>query len=622
MISRKKRLFSAFLALLLLFGTLLSVPVSAKESYSDEALRTELSLLADQWDLESRSADADALRDTLRLAALSPRLKSLYDSYGDAVSLPTPDGVAKRICAFLAAYYTPGAYYVEGALYEEAVLQMMVRCYRAALNEAAWKARAEKVNDPEWRELLEQHSPDAFLLTLAEEQYERAYVKDTKYRPFAEAAGDVLQTLEQKYGDTVKKEPEKITDYAVRSYCSALSDTYASFYNPEEELERQKQNAKGFVGIGVTMRRYADGRAQVLFVNPSSPAEEAGVKSGDLLTAVDGVPLTAENADSVLSTLVGIRGSSVSLTLDRNGTSLTVSCVRNDVTNVTVIAELLEGEDCKIGYIRLTRFTESTYSQFKAAVESLREKGAEGFLFDVRDNPGGMLNSVLDVLAYVLPVSCTAVPDGTLVRLKYHSESERLSGKDRDGKDSDPHEITEPILVLCNENTASAGELFVSTLLDWNVATVIGTPTFGKGMGQEGVLLTGRDSLGGCHYGTPLTDGAFTVLGARLFLSTFYYSPPISANYDGSGITPAKIVALEEEWQSTSLYLLPRIHDKVLGQAVKDMSQTLHSAVDTVTVTILVLSVSAAVLLVGTLTVLLVAYVRKTKGHYPRSTNR
>ena len=630
MLSRKKRLFSAFLALFLLLGSLLSVPLRAAqtEEYSDTALRGELSRLADAWDGEGRANDAEALRQALLLPEFSPRLKAIFDihassSPSDAV---TPDAVAVRTAEILRTYYTPGAYLTDGKLYGEAALQMLERCYRTAWNEEVWRnVTLPPAPTEEWEQILKNNPPDMFLVTLVEEEYWESYVKSEDFVSFPRAASFVEAYLQEHYREAVISAPERLTDYLIRSYCKYLSDTYASFYNPEEELERQKQNARGFVGVGITMRRRSDGRAQVLFVNPGSPASEAGILGGDILTAVDGVVLTPENANDVLSHLMGERGTSVSLTFERKGTVRTVSCVRNDVENVTVIAELLAGEDCKIGYVRLTRFTESTYPQFKAAVESLRERGAEGFLFDVRDNPGGMLNSVLDVLAYILPPSCTAVPDGTLVRLKYRDESERLSGRDKNGEDSDPHEITEPITVLCNENTASAGELFVSTLLDWNVADVIGSQTFGKGMGQEGVLLTGRDAMGGCHYGTSVTDGAFTVQGARLFLSTFYYSPPLSANYDGRGITPQKTVELAEEWKGTSLYLLPRIHDKVLGQAVKDMSLTveaLNSSVDTSTVVIIVLSASAAVLLVGTLTVLLIAYGRKTGGRYQRSKNR
>ena len=385
MILQKKRVFSAFLALLLLLGSLLSLPVGAAETYSDTALRSELSLLADEWETQSRSKDAAALRRTLTLAALSPRLEALYDTYPSA---PSPDTVANKVAELVAAYYTPGAYLTDGSLHEESALQMLVRCYRAALNEAAWQNAAREAEAPEWREFLESTPLDAFLITLAEEQYERVYVKEGKYRPFAECAPEILAYLQENVQSTLQTDPDRLSDYAVRGYSRALGDAYARFYNPEEELERQKQNASDFVGIGVTMRRMEDGRAQVLYVNPDSPASLAGIKGGDLLTAVNGVTLTAENSDAVLDTLSGERGTSVSLTLERDGTPFSVTCIRNDVENVTVIAELLEGEACKIGYIRLTRFTETTYAQFKAAVEGLRERGAEGFLFDVRDNPG------------------------------------------------------------------------------------------------------------------------------------------------------------------------------------------------------------------------------------------
>ena len=274
------------------------------------------------------------------------------------------------------------------------------------------------------------------------------------------------------------------------------------------------------------------------------------------MIAVEGEDIASIGSQGTINRIRGEIGTSVNLTLSRDGVPYTVSVTREEVVEVTASGKMLEGN---IGYIKITSFDDTTYAQFVSAHRTLSEAGAESFVFDVRTTPGGALNSVVAILEYIQP-------DGDICHMRYKN-----TGNNRTIKgiaDVDPtymgregrvyyenHKIDLPMTVLANENTASAGELFTSTLRDRLSVEVIGAVTYGKGVGQSGGNVT--------------SDGSFVML------TYFYYDPPTSGNYNGVGITPDQAVALSPEAAKKNLNLLTPEEDAQLQAALSYLKGTM-----------------------------------------------
>jgi carboxyl-terminal processing protease len=233
----------------------------------------------------------------------------------------------------------------------------------------------------------------------------------------------------------------------------------------------------------------------------------------------------------------GEAGSAVVLSVLRGDTALTLTAVRANYSPQTVYAEAVMQDGQLFGYVRIVEFlsVQTTYNQFKNAVDGLIAQNVQGFIFDVRDNSGGDLNAILYILDYLLP-------EGPLVHMYYAGREKPVTYS------SDASEIDLPMVVLANENTASAAELFTSALRDYEKAEVIGKKTFGKGCGQSGTMFS---------------DGSVA------FITTFLYNPPYSEGYDGIGIYPDHEVTLAEEWTNKNLFLVPHEEDAQLMKAVE-----------------------------------------------------
>ena len=275
------------------------------------------------------------------------------------------------------------------------------------------------------------------------------------------------------------------------------------------------------------------------------PASKADLKAGDIIVAIDGQDVLTLGYEVAVDMVKGEIGSSADFTVLRGEETLNVTVIRGNYTAETVYSELIEADGHKLAYINITEFlsTEVTTAQFKAAVETMRANGAEGLIFDVRDNPGGDLNAICAILDYL-------VPQGPIVRMSYAGSDEEKTIYSYDS------EVDMPMVVLTNGNTASAAELFTSALRDYEKAKIVGQTTYGKGCGQTGQM---------------------TKDGSVVFITNFLYSPPYSDNYDGIGIVPDYEVALSEEWQNTNLFLVPHDGDAQLIKAVEVLLNDINS---------------------------------------------
>lgn len=332
-------------------------------------------------------------------------------------------------------------------------------------------------------------------------------------------------------------DPVLLEEALASAYVYGNGDRFASYYSTDEWAQQMADSSGNSVGIGVYITFDRTKGLHIVQIMKDSPAQKAGLQIGDLITAVDGEDVLTLGFDASADKVRGEIGSVVTLTVKRGEETLSVPVTRGTYIAETVYNELLEVDGTKLGYIYITEFLseEVTAKQFKEAVTLLREAGAEGLIFDVRDNPGGDLNAICSILDYLLP-------QGPIVRMSYAGSDDVETIYSYDS------EIDMPMVVLTNNNTASAAELFTSALRDYDKADVVGLTTFGKGCGQTGQMLSD---------------------GSVVFITSFLYSPPYSENYDGIGIVPDYEVSLSEEWQNTNLFLVPHNDDAQLIKAAE-----------------------------------------------------
>lgn len=381
------------------------------------------------------------------------------------------------------------------------------------------------------------------------------------------------------YGDV---DTDKLMEAAIDAYIAQTGDVYAAYYT-QEELDAQSNEDLGkTTGIGVniinskiTYQGAEKSVLKVINVVKNSPAEESGVKIGDYIYSaiLDGVEYTVHDLgyEDALNKLLGAEGTTASfVALRENGeeyTSVRFDIVRKSFTSNSVyerIPNIPANADGKVGVIKITNFDYTTPSQFCEKIESLKSQGCEKFVLDVRYNPGGYQTSVQAVLSYFLNEG------DVYMRTKDKAgniESEKIqvvssfqgeySGCNVSKEDIGKYKDLD-VVVLCNEYTASAGELFVATFKDYSLGEVIGVKTYGKGTMQTTYNLQAYALF---KYGVTGVEGAVK-------LTTHEYYSAKSDSYNGIGIEPNHSVPLSEEAAKLNVYDFENI-DKIDDQLIK-----------------------------------------------------
>lgn len=309
--------------------------------------------------------------------------------------------------------------------------------------------------------------------------------------------------LESFYFGDVDDETAK--DNIYKAYLSSYGDKYTMYYTADEYKALKESTNGKFYGIGAVCQLSGEGGVLLVDVYDNGAGYQAGLRSGDRVVNVDGRDITDMELSSAVALIKGDKGTSVTLEVIRGTERLTFSVVRDAVEAKTVSYTLL---DNNIGYLSISQFEEVTIKQFKAAVEDLQSQGMKGLVIDIRNNPGGLLDTVVGMLKYMLP-------DGLIV----YTEDKQGNRKEYKGQDND--EFNLPLAVLVNGNSASASEIFAGAIQDYGKGTIIGTQTYGKGIVQTV---------------KPLTDGS-----AIKFTIAKYFTPK-GQDIHGKGVTPDIVV--------------------------------------------------------------------------------
>ena len=339
-----------------------------------------------------------------------------------------------------------------------------------------------------------------------------------------------LQQIIDKYY-LFDEDATKVEDWIYKGMMYGLNDPYTTYYTAEEYQKLSEDTEGEYHGIGVMIsQNRSTGIITVIKVFKDTPAAEAGMRPGDVLYKVGDMEVTGMDMDILVKDYIkGKDGSEVALTVFRQdeGEYVDLKMERRNVTVQTVEYQMLEDH---VGYIAVSQFDVVTADQFKAAVDDLEKQGMKKLLVDLRNNPGGVLDTVVDMLDYILPDDLIIEGDKDLVRtnteatlLVYMADK---NGKGGQEYASDGHSLDIPLAVLVNGESASASEVFTGAMKDYGRATVVGTKTFGKGIVQNLI---------------PLDNGT------AIKMTTAHYYTPSGFDLHGKGIEPDVEVELKEE---------------------------------------------------------------------------
>ncbi len=345
-----------------------------------------------------------------------------------------------------------------------------------------------------------------------------------------------LETMIDQY-NLEETDKNTMTDYMYKGMIAGLEDPYAAYYTAEELESVQRSLEGSYKGIGVLMTQSSDtNEIKVVRCYEGSPAETAGLQEDDIVLELNGQDVSEMTLSEVVAMIQGGEEDTVTVTVKREGEqeNLTFSMERTEVKIPTVNAEMLEDQ---IGYLQIVEFDSVTVSQFEEALSQLEKEGMEKLIVDVRDNPGGMLTSVCDILDQILPEGLMVyTEDKTGERCEYTSDEE--------------HQFTKPLVVLVNGESASASEIFAGAIQDYGLGQIVGTTTYGKGIVQTTYSLSD---------------------GSALKLTTAKYYTPNGNDIHEKGITPDVVVELDEEVQNQTV--IEKEDDNQLQKAIEILSE-------------------------------------------------
>ncbi len=325
------------------------------------------------------------------------------------------------------------------------------------------------------------------------------------------AAGDVdpdkkLENL-RKYIEYIKNNYKDDITYkqllngAFEGVANSLDDPYSTYYETSGQADAFVQSVSGeYSGVGVSIENY-NGKCRVVAPISGTPAEKSGIKTGDIITKIDGIDISKKTLDEAAEMMRGKAGTKVTLTVSRGGQVLNFPLTREVIKTISVHQKML---DKQIGYIQITGFDSDSHEEFESALSSLQKQGMKSLIIDLRNNPGGLVNVALNIANQLMP-------EGPLMHYEHKGEIIKTYNAD------DAAKADFPIVMLVNEGSASSSEILAGALHDSKTAKLVGTRTFGKGVAQQ--IENFPEGYG-------------------LKLSTLYFLTPNKSRIDHAGITP------------------------------------------------------------------------------------
>lgn len=364
------------------------------------------------------------------------------------------------------------------------------------------------------------------------------YKKDGSYTNISEnlKLNTKLNTIKKIINEDFLGEVDetKLTEAAIKGYVEGLDDEYTEYFTKEEMEEFKTETEGNYVGIGIYMlKNTKDNNIIVLSAIKGSPAEEAGLKTGDIIKKVNDKEYTAEEFEKIASDIKGKAGSKVKLEIQRGEETLTFEIERKKIELYPIESEVLEND---IGYINISSFCEDCSSKFKENYDKLKKKNIKSLVIDLRNNGGGIVDEALEILDSIL--------DKDSIMLITANKK----GEEKIEKAKKKPTIEVPIVVLVNENTASSSEIFAAALKENNKAKIIGTKTYGKGVIQESITLSD---------------------GSGIKITTEEYYTPNRNKINKIGITPDIEVDLEEK--TKNITEISRDQDTQLKKAIETL---------------------------------------------------
>lgn len=302
------------------------------------------------------------------------------------------------------------------------------------------------------------------------------------------------------YGEINESE---LNDGILKGYASGLGDKYTRYLSRDEYIDELNSSQGNQVGLGLTVTEDESGYIRIVDVLPDSPASDAELFPDDIIIAVNGENVITEGFEASCNSMSGVDGTEVVLSVRREGVDTDFRLVRRTIEIVSVNSEMLSNY---IGYVQISSFKENTPEQFIDALEKLTSNGAKALIFDLRNNGGGNVEALEECLDPLLP-------EGVIATAEYKDgHSETIVHSDASALDL-------PMVVIQNENTASAAELFSLSLKDFGKAEIVGMQSFGKGVMQK---ITEFDNNGAV---------VLTVASCKTTVSDFYNEIGITPDY-------------------------------------------------------------------------------------------